>query len=118
MEGLYEIPLLIIIISLILCTIFTKGQSIVNQQQATSVSVAMGSTPNDPNSYTWSEITNTKQGVHINVVPPEKAQIFLQQNNSWINFTSFNYGLMTSLEVKYDGGNWQTIFSSTNIESG
>jgi hypothetical protein len=79
-----------IILLLILSSLLTLGQTIVNQQEATSLTVAIGSTPNDPNSYTWTEISNTKQGVHVNVVPPEKAWIYLQQNNSWINFNSSN----------------------------
>jgi hypothetical protein len=83
---------------------------------ATLVSVD-ASTPNNPYSYNWSEVTNTKQGVHISVVPPEKAEIYLQLNNSWINYNTWNWGFMQRLEVSYDGGNWQTIFNNQNKDA-
>jgi hypothetical protein len=83
-----------------------------NIQIATTIISADVSTPNNPNSYTWSNISNTKQGVHISVVPPEVADIYLQQNNAWINYNTWNQGLMERLDVSYDGGNWQTIFSN------
>lgn len=68
-------------------------------------------TPDSPNSYLWSEISNTKQGVIISVIPAEKADIYLQQDNAWINYNTWNWGLMVRLEVKYDGGTWHTIFT-------
>jgi hypothetical protein len=79
-------------------------------QIATTLVAVDAATPSDPNSYTWSEISNTKQGVHISVVPPERGQIFLQLNNSWINYNTWNWGFMFNLEVNYDNGGWQTIF--------
>ncbi len=89
-----------------------------NIQTASTIVYVDASTPNNPNSYTWSEISNTKQGVHISVIPPERGEIYLQQNNSWINFNSWNYGFMTSLDIKYDNGNWQNIFSTTKDATG
>jgi len=86
------------------------------QVAATLVSVD-ASTPNNPYSYNCSEVTNTKQGVHISAVPPEKAAIYLQQNNSWINYNTWNWGFMQRLEVSYDGGNWQTIFNNQNKDA-
>lgn len=83
-----------------------------NIQIASTIVSVDASTPNNPNSYSWSEISNTKQGVHISVIPPEKAEIYLQQNNAWINYNTWNWGFMVRLEVSYDGGSWQTIFSN------
>lgn len=89
------------------------SQVTINNIQIASTIVSVdASTPNNPNSYTWSEISNTKQGVHISVIPPEKGEIYLQQNNSWLNYNTWNWGYMVRLEVSYDGGNWQTIFSN------
>ncbi len=88
-----------------------------NIQVATTLVSVNASTPNNPYSYNWSEVTNTKQGVHISVVPPEKAEIYLQLNNSWINYNTWNWGFMQRLEVCYDGGNWQTIFNNQNKDA-
>ncbi len=103
--------LLLLTLFLMIKTIFPQV-TINNIQVATTIVSVDASTPNDPNSYTWSEISNTKQGVHISVIPPEKAEIYLELNNSWINFNTWNWGFMTRLEVKYDNGNWQVIFSN------
>ncbi len=83
-----------------------------NIQTASTIVSVDASTPGDPNSYSWSEIANIKQGVHISVIPPEIGQIYLQQNNSWMNFNTWNWGFMTKLDVNYDNGGWQTIFSN------
>gem|GEM_PF-3096818 len=80
------------------------------QIAVTNISID-ASTPNNPSSYIWSEISNTKQGVHISLTPPEKAEISLQLNNSWINYNTWNWGYMIRLEIQYDGGSWQTIFT-------
>ncbi|TAL76357.1 MAG: hypothetical protein EPN88_03040, partial [Bacteroidetes bacterium] len=83
-----------------------------NIQVATTLISVDASTPNDSNLYSWSEISNSKQGVHISVLTSEKAEIYLQKNNSWINFNTWNWGFMTRLEIKYDNGSWQVIFSN------
>ncbi|MHB1685925.1 MAG: hypothetical protein ACYCVH_00875 [Ignavibacteriaceae bacterium] len=83
-----------------------------NIQIATTIVSVDASTPSDPNSYSWSEDSNTKQGVHISVIPPETGEIYLQLNNSWINYNTWNLGYMTALVVSYDGGTNQTIFNN------
>jgi len=90
---------------------FTNGQTIVNIQQATTLWYYTNTSPNTPPAYTWHEETNIKQGVHLSVVPPEKTDIYLQQNNSWINFHTWNYGYMLELKASYDGGSFITYFS-------
>lgn len=92
--------------------------SIQNIQIASTIVSVDAATPNDPTAYTWSEVNNTKQGVHISLIPAEKAEIYLQQNNSWINYNTWNWGYMNKLDVSYDGGNWQTIISRTIDASG
>lgn len=105
----YQLFFLLFFLTLGIC----YPQVTINNIQIASTIVAVdASTPNNPNSYTWSEISNTKQGVHISVIPPEKAEIYLQQNNSWINYNTWNWGYMVRLEVSYDGGGWQTIFTN------
>lgn len=64
-----------------------------NIQTATTIVFVDASTPNDPNSYLWSEVSNTKQGVHISVIPPETGEIYLQLNNSWINYNTWNWAI-------------------------
>ncbi len=106
------------ILSLVLFNLFLTlevcySQVIIQNIQVASTIVSVdASTPNNPNSYAWSEISNTKQGVHISIIPPEKGEIYLQQNNAWINYNTWNWGFMVRLEVSYDGGNYQTIFSN------
>lgn len=75
--------LLVILLNFFLSIGMCYSQVNINNIKIASTLVSVdASTPNNPNSYTWSEINNTKQGVHINVVPPEKAAIYLQQNSS------------------------------------
>lgn len=104
----------VILLGLFLSVEVCYSQVTINNIQRTSTIIAPvdASTPNNPNSYTWSEISNTKQGVHISVIPPERMEIDLQQNNSWINYNTWNWGYMMNLQVSYDGGSWQTIFSN------
>ena len=104
----------VILLALFLSVEVCYSQVTINNIQRTSTIIAPvdASTPNNPNSYTWSEISNTKQGVHISVIPPERMEIDLQQNNSWINYNTWNWGYMMNLQVSYDGGSWQTIFSN------
>lgn len=102
---------------LIISSIFTNGQTIVNIQQATTLWYYTNTSPNTPSAYTWHEEANIKQGVHISVVPPEKTDIYLQQNNSWINFHTWGYGFMLELKVSYDGGNFITYFSNETRET-
>ncbi|PIQ08453.1 MAG: hypothetical protein COW71_11695 [Ignavibacteriales bacterium CG18_big_fil_WC_8_21_14_2_50_31_20] len=109
--------------SVILVLMFSTivyGQTIVNQQQATTIWYYPDSqtSSDDPSTYSWSEETNLKQGVHVHVAPPERVSIYLQQNNSWLNFTRTGNGLMTQLRISYDGGSWQTIFNTTHEETG
>ncbi|MFH1528872.1 MAG: hypothetical protein ABIG69_19890, partial [Bacteroidota bacterium] len=106
-----------ILLLLIILPIFTNGQTIVNIQQATTLWYYTNTSPNTPSAYTWHEETNIKQGVHISVVPPEKTDIYLQQNNSWINFHTWNYGFMFELKVSYDGGSFITYFSDETRET-
>ena len=105
------------IILLLSMVILVNSQTIINYQNASTITYVDATTPNDPNDYSWSEITNIKQGVHVSVIPSEKIDIFLQQNNSWINYNTWNWGLMQRLEVSYDGGNWQTIFSNQSKDA-
>lgn len=105
---IYQFFLLVIFIVQGICF---PQVTINNIQVASTIAYVDATTPNDPSSYIWSEISNTKQGVHISVIPPEKADIYLQQNNSLINFNTWNWGFMVRLEVKYDNGNWQIVFS-------
>ena len=87
------------------------SQVTINNIQVASTIVSVdAATSNDPNSYVWSEVSNTKQGVHISLIPPETGEIYLQLNNSWINFNTWNWGYMTALIVSYDGGTGQYIF--------
>ena len=104
----------VILLGLFLSVEVCYSQVTINNIQRASTIIAPvdASTPNNPNSYTWSEISNTKQGVHISVIPPERMEIDLQQNNSWINYNTWNWGYMMNLQVSYDGGSWQTIFSN------
>ena len=100
----------VILLGLFLSVEVCYSQVTINNIQRASTIIAPvdASTPNNPNSYTWSEISNTKQGVHISVIPPERMEIDLQQNNSWINYNTWNWGYMARLQVSYDGGSWQT----------
>jgi hypothetical protein len=110
--------LLVILLNFFLSIGMCYSQVNINNIQVAATLVSVdASTPNNPYSYNWSEVTNTKQGVHISVVPPEKAEIYLQLNNSWINYNTWNWGFMQRLEVSYDGGNWQTIFNNQNKDA-
>ncbi len=94
------------------------SQTIVNLQQASTIWYYPDSetSSDNPSDYSWSEETNLKQGVYIHVSPPERASVYLQQNNSWIKFTREYEGYMTQLRISYDGGSWQTIFNSSSKE--
>ncbi len=109
---LYGSTILIFLLSQILSNgIF--AQTAANIQRAVDIVVATGSSPNDPSVYQWQAISNTTQGVHVSVVPTEITAIYLQQNNSLINFHTWNFGYMFALWVSYDGGNLQEIFNNT-----
>lgn len=109
-----------LIFSVFLLSSLCLSQVSINNVQIAATTVSyQGTTPSNPNAYTWSEITNTKQGVNISIIPPAKAEICLQLNNSWINYhTLYSDVLMTKLWVKYDGGDYQQIVNSLKQSTG
>jgi Secretion system C-terminal sorting domain len=93
------------------------AQTAINTQRTVDIIVATGSSPNNPAVYQWQEISNTKQGVHISVIPTEVATVYIQKDNSVINFHTWNWGYMVALWVGYDGGNLQGVFSNSTKDA-
>lgn len=97
----------------------SHAQTIGNYENAVSIIAETATTPSTPNSYQWQEVTERTQGIQVSVVPPEQREIYIQQTDSYINFNTFYWGIMFHLSVKYDNGNWQTIFNNqSKIETG
>jgi hypothetical protein len=51
-----------------------------NIKIASTIGSVNASTLNNPNFYTWSEISNAKQRVHISVIPAGKGEIYSRRN--------------------------------------
>lgn len=66
---------------------------------------------NDPSFYPFSQLSNTIQGVIIQLAPTEIKRIFLQSNNCRLQFVNIN--LVSILEANFDNSGWQTIHNGT-----
>ncbi len=88
------------------------------KSQSTSY-VITGTTPNDPDFYTWSEKENLMQGVHLCVLNAEVIPVYIQQNNNYINFTS-RFGpsaallYMVQLEVNVNDAGYVEIYHGSS----
>ena len=80
--------------------------------------VNIGSTSNNPNDYVWTEeSSNITQGVTINLTPTEIMPIYLEQNNSKINFSVQPYSFMNYIEVNIDNQGYTAIYDGSTIQN-
>jgi len=66
-----------------------SGQISDNWMFQTAGFVVNGTTSSNPLDYSWSEVSNIVQGVHISILPAEKVPICIEQNNNYICFNTF-----------------------------
>ena len=75
-------------ILLLLLSLNSLAQTIENVQLIFPPGPVIGTTPNDPGAYLWTEHSNITQGVNIHLVKSEKKEAFFQQNNHQLAFNT------------------------------
>jgi len=73
-------------------------------------------TPAVNSHYNWSEQTDLRQGIRINLKPDKLVNIYVEAGNSTIKFTHANgdpsnNNKLRHLSVSIDGGSYQTIYN-------
>ena len=101
------------ILLLLLISFKSFAQTIDNVQLLFPPGPVLGSTPNDPAAYVWTEYSNVTQGVNIHLIKSEKKEVFLQQNNHKLAFNTLGSAtFLYKVEIKYDEEDWIEIFNS------
>lgn len=79
--------------------------------------LVLGSTSNDPNSYSWAQESSIMQGCGINLSPTEITDIYIQQNNAKINFDLSPVDLIIDLQANVDNGGYFTLYNGSPVTS-
>lgn len=75
--------------------------------------VNTGTTPVVSSAYTWHEETKIKQGVQINLLANEVADIYIEQNNSILEFNTFFNNYFIDLRVNIDNQGWVVLYNGS-----
>ncbi len=106
-----QITILMIIFFYFFCKDYnTSAQICIDWKRQTTHLVAIASTSNNPDDYSWNEETNIMQGVIIDIIPSERVPVYIQQNNHIICFsTYYSLHVILNLEVNINNSGYTTI---------
>lgn len=79
----------IIFLVAVLAWLDSPCQAVVDWKDQVAQCVLIDETPRDPNDYFWTECSNLKQGVRININPTETKKIFVEEGNCVFSFADF-----------------------------
>ena len=75
--------------------------------------VNTGSTPITSSAYVWHEENKIKQGVQISLLANDVADIYIEQNNSILEFNTFFNNFFVDLRVNIDNQGWAVLYNGS-----
>lgn len=118
----------IIFLVAVLAWLDSPCQAVVDWKDQVAQCVLIDETPRDPNDYFWTECSNLKQGVRININPTETKKIFVEEGNCVFSFADFRLteqgglfsnAMFTSIKISINNQSFFSIFdyNSNNLQA-